>query len=50
MATIIDKLDKLSKQIVTLDRKLLALDSHISESLKLKNETDFIKVIIIFIY
>ena len=45
-----DKLDKLSEQIVTLDQKLSALDSRVSEGLKLKNETDFIKVIIIFIY
>jgi len=44
------KLDDLSEQIVTLDRKISALDSRVSEGLKLKNETDFVKVIIIFIY
>jgi hypothetical protein len=44
------KLNELSEQVLKIDRKLSALDSRVSEGLQLKEETNFIKVIIIFIY
>ena len=45
-----DKLNELSEHVLKIDRKLSALNSRVSEGLQLKEETNFIKVIIIFIY
>ena len=41
---------ELSEKINCIERKLAEIDDRISENFKLTHETNFIKVIMIFIY
>ena len=50
LAEIKDILIELSKKVNCIERKLAEMDSRISENFKLTHETNFIKVIMIFIY
>ena len=50
LAEIKDILIELTEKVNRMERKIAEMDNKISENFKLTHETNFIKVIMIFIY